>query len=177
MFAPVWQMYPIQSSGFSAYNWDWYTYVDPDPFITSIATKRAVLGTSYMNPDLTNPDEVKEAQYWADTFSGLIDPGDHPLEPASDILYPVIGRYDRIELLDGEHYNSTSASSNETTATDDDDAIVAVLSSSFYWRDVLKNVLPEQANGLVVVIENPCSASFTYQIKYVTKKSQLYAFI
>jgi hypothetical protein len=149
-------MYPIQSSGFSAYNWDWYTYIDPDPFIGSIATKRAVLGTPYMNPDVSNPDEMKEAQYWADTFSGLIDPDDAPLEPASDILYPVINRFDRIKLLDDDH-NSTSI--------DTHDEVVSVLSSSFYWRDVLKNVLPEKSAGLIVVVENPCSASFTYQIK------------
>jgi hypothetical protein len=164
MFAPVWQLYPIQSSGFSAYNFDWYTDIEVDPFVSSIATKRAVLGTTYMNPALNNPDQVKEAQYWADTFSGLIDPGDHPLEPASDILYPVVNRFDRIKLLDDDNANPSSLSSNYTATTDDDE-VVAVLSSSFYWRDVMKNVLPEQSHGLIVVVENPCSASFTYQIK------------
>jgi hypothetical protein len=55
---------------------------------------------------------------------------------------------------------------NKTTSTTtDNDDVVAVLSSSFYWRDVLKDVLPEQSKGLVVVIENSCSASFTYQVE------------
>jgi hypothetical protein len=149
-------MYPIQSSGFSAYNWDRFTYIDPAPLLGSITTKRAILGEPYMNPDVNNITEMKEAQYWADTFSELIDPGENPLEPASDVLYPVINRYDRIKLMDND---------NQSTETTDENDVVAVLSSSFYWRNVMNNVLPEQSRGLIVVIENSCTASFTYQVE------------
>jgi hypothetical protein len=52
-FAPVWQTYPIPlpSETFSAINWDWLTDVDPDPFISSYETKRAILGEPYNLPD------------------------------------------------------------------------------------------------------------------------------
>jgi hypothetical protein len=51
LFAPLWHLYPIPSEGLSAFNWDWLTDEDPDPFISSYQTKRAVLGEPYILPD------------------------------------------------------------------------------------------------------------------------------
>lgn len=44
------------------------------------------------------------------------------------------------------------------------DSIVGVLEGSFFWRDLIKNILPENTNGVVVVFQNPCNPDFTYQI-------------
>jgi hypothetical protein len=98
------------------------------------------------------PDEVANAEYWADVYSGWVSSGDDPMEPVSDIIYPVIDELKSIQIH--EDGNNTS---NQT--------IVGILSSSFYWRDVLKNILPSGREGLVVVIDNPCKVPFTYQIK------------
>jgi hypothetical protein len=76
------------------------------------------------------------------------------MEPISDILYPVVDNVEKIQPI------TDDAWTHET-----DNKVVAIISSSFYWRDVLKNVLPHNKRGLVVVFENPCSASFTYLIK------------
>jgi hypothetical protein len=96
------------------------------------------------------PHEVADAEFWANAYSGSVAEGDNPMEPISDILYPIIDQTDHIQLL-----------SNNTKSQD----VVAVLSATFYWRDVLKNVLPPGKQGLFIVIDNPCTASFTYQIE------------
>jgi hypothetical protein len=77
------------------------------------------------------------------------------MEPVTDILYPVVDRIDKIQII----------TENETTVNDDESKVVAVISATFYWRDALKNVLPNNRKGLVVVIENPCTASFTYVVE------------
>jgi hypothetical protein len=100
--------------------------------------------------DRNKPEEVAENEFWANVFSGSVSEGDDPREPISDLLYPIVDRTDRIQLI-----NNDTISQN----------VVAVLSASFYWRDVLKNVLPAGKQGLIIVIDNPCTASFTYQIE------------
>jgi hypothetical protein len=103
-------------------------------------------------------EEVSTAEYWAKVFSGSVDQGDDPMEPVSDILYPVIDRFDKIQIItDKDDTNVTDSNVNNK--------VVAVLAGVFYWRDVLKNVLPDGKKGLVVVIENTCTSTFTYQIE------------
>jgi hypothetical protein len=45
--------------------------------------------------------------------------------------------------------------------------VVATVSTLVYWRQFIKDILPESSQGIVVVFENTCTASFTYEIKYV----------
>jgi hypothetical protein len=84
--------------------------------------------------------------------------GDNPLEPASEIIYPVVNRLDRIQIVDDNELDNDSSD------------VVGIISATFYWRDVLKKVLPNGKEGLVVVVENAASWAskptiFTYQIK------------
>jgi hypothetical protein len=117
--------------------------------------KFAIIGEPYILPDPNIPEEVEEAEFWAVFFEGSVSQGDDAFEPVSDLFYPVIDSIDRIQIF-------PSRTSNDTG--DDDTNVVAVLSASFYWRDVMKNVLPS-GRGVVVVVENPCTASFSYQIR------------
>ena len=93
---------------------------------------------------------MENAEYWGSVYKALIDPKDNPVEPVSDINYPVYDTLDDIELP-SESYDPTK--------------IVGVVTSVFYWRDIFKNILPEGRRGIRVVVDNPCKASFTYQIK------------
>ena len=80
------------------------------------------------------------------------------MEPVSDILYPVLeGAPDAFDLF--EHKDDGT----QSQTTDSKDKLVGLLSVSFYWRDVLKNILPTGSHA-VVVFENPCSPTFTYAI-------------
>jgi hypothetical protein len=42
--------------------------------------------------------------------------------------------------------------------------IGGILGLSFYWRDMIRDILPPGENGLVVVFENECNPTCTYQI-------------
>jgi hypothetical protein len=67
-------------------------------------------------------------------------------------LFPLIDEFDKIRVV-GE---------------DDDPEqhkTVAMLATSVYWRDVIKGILPSGSHGVVVVFENPCNPSFTYQVE------------
>lgn len=41
---------------------------------------------------------------------------------------------------------------------------MGVLEVCIYWRDLMKDTLKEGSNGIVVVFENNCTATFTYQV-------------
>jgi hypothetical protein len=120
---------------------------------------------------------VEDAEYWAEIYSGSIRPGDNAMEPVSDILYPILNEIDRIQLFttsnnNNDTYDSNRSNNNTDTITQSttgqnntNHPVVAVMAATFYWRDVMKNTLPSGKQGLIVVIENPCMVSFTYQIK------------
>jgi hypothetical protein len=95
--------------------------------------------------------EVEEAKGWEGYLSDYIKPGEVPNEPFSAILYTVVNELDRIQPLE-----ANSSSENMT---------IAVISSLFFWRDVFKGILPQGGKGIIVVMENQCSPSFTYQVE------------
>jgi hypothetical protein len=41
---------------------------------------------------------------------------------------------------------------------------VGVYSISIFWRDLINNILPHDSDGIVVVFENACNQTFTYEI-------------
>lgn len=84
--------------------------------------------------------QVTETKYWGEYFSQIINPDEDPNEPFSNLIYPVV----------------------------DSDFIVATVAMSIYWRNLIKNILPESNNNniqIVIVFSNPCSSSFTYQVE------------
>ena len=44
-------LYPLQADGFTAFNWDWFTDVDPDSMHQAIDEKLAILGEPYILPN------------------------------------------------------------------------------------------------------------------------------
>jgi hypothetical protein len=82
-------------------------------------------------------------------FSELLKPGQNATEPVSDIIYPIIEVFDGVRTPDNPTQNR----------------IVATVITSVYWREYISRVLAESSVGIVVVIENPCNPSFTYQVK------------
>jgi hypothetical protein len=47
---------------------------------------------------------------------------------------------------------------------DDNFRVVATLDSVTYWRDFIRNLLPETSRGIVIFFQNACGGTFTYQI-------------
>lgn len=102
-----------------------------------------------MLPDPNVPEEVEETQSIADWISDYIPAGTNPIEPISDLLYPVFE-----EGADDIVLSESALNSNNTKP-------VAIMGVTFYWRDLLK--LTEGVSA-VAVFENDCNPTFTYQI-------------
>jgi hypothetical protein len=98
-----------------------------------------------------NPEQVRQAGEMKKRFAMMVNPGEDPGEPVSNLIYPIIFRLDTVILPKDSPDNN----------------VVAIIATSIYWRNYLKRVLSEGSNGVVVVVENPCNPSFTYQIEYV----------
>jgi hypothetical protein len=99
-----------------------------------------------LNPDLNNPEEVDAAQLDADWLYPRIHPDEEPLEPVSNLYFPI-----------RDNVNSVDTDPNEYPP-------VGVFAVTFYWRDMIGDILPTSAKGILVVVDNPCSATFTYRI-------------
>eukprot|EP00536_Pseudo-nitzschia_multiseries_P000747 jgi/Psemu1/249906/estExt_Genewise1Plus.C_90109 len=74
------------------------------------------------------------------------------MEPISDIFYPIIdGANNQIDI--------NRSNSNQQN-------VVGIFSLAIYWRDTIKNIISDGdgSRGLLIVFENPCNPTFTYQL-------------
>ena len=120
-----------------------------------IANRTAWLSDAYMiafeNDTVTQEENADEAEW----IKSYLDPDEEPMEPVSDIYYPLMD--ESLEVLDVfKDANYTPPTTNET--------FHGLFAMSMYWRDLLKNILPDASSGIVIVFDNPCGPSFTYQI-------------
>jgi Adenylate and Guanylate cyclase catalytic domain len=65
-----------------------------------------------------------------------------------DVFYPIVDDISRVDI----------------SGSDTDKSVVGVLAVSIYWRELIRDILPPGSNGIVVVVRNPCTEPFTYQI-------------
>ena len=70
-----------------------------------------------------------------------------PSEPVIRVLYPIL------DTADGA-----------ITVDKPESKVVGILASSFFWRQFLENILPDDERGLMVVFQNTCNQSFTYEV-------------
>jgi hypothetical protein len=42
--------------------------------------------------------------------------------------------------------------------------LLSIILVSVFWRDLITNILPPGENGVVIVFENECNPSFTFEI-------------
>lgn len=147
VYLPQWQNYPTTDP---EYNWDFLTASHATSYLYCVTSGRAIFVQPCNLPDPNSPDEMAESEFWSDYFRSFVPPNKPSNEPFSDFMYPVI--------LDD--VNNDDPSSNDTKSS----VVVGTLDTTIYWRDFLFNQLPESSRGIVVVFENTCRPSFTYQI-------------
>jgi hypothetical protein len=75
-----------------------------------------------------------------------------PFQPVLDMVYPIVDDVSRVNLIANNQYNPYN------------NTLVGVITSNVYWREIISNALPPGSYGVVVVVDNACSVSFTYQI-------------
>jgi hypothetical protein len=71
--------------------------------------------------------------------------------------YPILNSYDVIDVKENNTYNRIYPEDYE---------VEAVIVAEFYWHDLMKDILPENSKGMILVTENTCvpDVPFTYQI-------------
>ena len=130
---------------------------------TVLDTRKVTITDAYLIP---NPDDEKRDKHKADWISLYLPAGEEPMEPISDIYYPIISNANEHIVIDSEHEFGTPHHhhSGDKQNSDSED-VVGIFSLSVYWRDTIKNILKDGSHhGLIVVFENPCNPPFTYQI-------------
>ena len=134
-FLPAWQAQPVDTR--YPYNWDIMTLADTRA-VDAVRTSRRVI--------------LSQAEMWVGWYEDYVAPGQDPSEPMSDFYYPILTEStDRVRIYDDEPSN------NNTT-------FLGMLAMSFYWGAMIKGILPEGSNGIMVVFENECNPTFTYRI-------------
>lgn len=143
------------------HGWDLLSLPDSRAIRKALESSHAVISYAYLLPDFENPDEVLNTEWIIDWIKNYVDPAFNAAEPISDIYYPVFESSKDSVLVYEEGEKGGDASSGYDQ---NGNKLVALMADTFYWSDVIRDVLPVYSNGLVVVFENECNPTFTYQI-------------
>jgi hypothetical protein len=147
-FLPSWMGSPVIPK-YPPYNWNGLAY---DAFskalLYSMDTKSVVVTAVTNHADPDDPVAVAQAANTSDWAVPYIDNNEDPREPFSNMYYPVIDAIDNVVIQVAD----------QTKA-------LGIVGFSFFWRDTLKNTLPPNSKGVVIVFQNSCGDQyFTYQI-------------
>ena len=141
-------------------NRDLSTAAFRDPWYAVVETHLVTITEPYMIAWPWDTEKQEENFSEAEWLVYLLEPGEEPLEPISDIYYPVI-----VEALDNVHHREEDLSSENYSTAPQSNKLGAVLALTIYWRDALRDLLPMGSAGVVVAFENACDVpSFTYEI-------------
>ena len=127
--------------------------VDNESVLKCIETHKVSLSKAYHIAYPGDTSLIEENKAWADYFSSYITSGEDPMEPLSDFYYPMLE-----DLLDDRDVR------NKENYDPSQHKIAGIMSQSVYWRDMIKNILPPNSNGVLAVFEAPCNPVFTYEI-------------
>lgn len=157
---PQWQNYPaIYNEAYPPYNYDWLSETNIDAVNTALYQHRVVISEAYLLPDPLDPVAVAETSIWTKWLSGFVQPGQPFDEPASDLHFPIFDQLEQIRAPSSLVQDGDLAEYNPSEYS-----VVGTLTATLFWRDLIQDILPLGNDGIVVVFENPCNPTFTYQI-------------
>jgi hypothetical protein len=148
-----WQTYPIVYEVNSApYNYDMLTFPTfANDWNTTLQTKRPSLA-AFSVVDISDP----LAQIGIEYLKLFISEDESAAEPVTSLIYPILDQ-------NGINLQHTNESIEEAD-------LVGTVSFGFFWRDLLRDILPEKSEGILVVTEMSCNmvnnetVAFTYEI-------------
>jgi class 3 adenylate cyclase len=147
-YTPSWQGYPLVPT-YLGYNWNGIQDPKIGPGIQKVMDDREVIFSETINlPDPNDPLSpafVNTTNGWAAKYAS---PDRDTSDPLVRFTYPVLDTA------------ADSVSTKDKSASN----VVAIVTLTFFWRDFIEDILPTGGVGLVVVFENTCDQSFTYQI-------------
>lgn len=148
-YLPMWQQSPIVPID-APYNYNGYSSPGLVLAMEALMSEKVVISkvNNLFDPsDPSSEEQVKKSNEFIKNYMG--EDVDVTAEPFSDIFYPILGNA------------ADSVSAHEDS---DDASLGGVFSLTFYWRDLLTDILPNGNDGLVVVIGNACDQTFTYEV-------------
>ena len=150
-YLPKWQQAPVIPI-YAPYNWDAMSFpslANAWPFL--VDEQRVVMSDVTNLPDLTDPESIKQAEGNNLYIKDFIGEDEDESEPFGDLYYPILDTAaDSVTIPD----KSGASTSN----------VVGIFATTFFWRDLLKDILPPGSDGAVVVVGNDCNQAFTYKI-------------
>lgn len=119
-----------------------------------LGPKRVVISKVSNMADEDNPISVAETKAATDYIKDFIQEGDDPSEPFSVINFPIIDvSADYVSLFD-----------DETGEPNGNHTVVGLFTMMFFWRDLIRGILPVKSEGIICVFDNTCNQTFTYEI-------------
>ena len=94
----------------------------------------------------------EEGLFISEIFAPYISADEEPYEPVMDIFHPIINDIRRVRVAGSNDYDAQN------------NTLVGVLAATVYWRNILKNTLPQGSSRIAIVFNNTCTKAFTYQI-------------
>ena len=98
-----------------------------------------------------DPDMIQYNIEIAEWFADYRTDHEEPMEPLTSYKYPLID-------------NAAKILNQQDGYVIEDNRVVALLVAEVYWRDALKDILPDGSDGIVAVFENDCNPTFTFHI-------------
>jgi class 3 adenylate cyclase len=146
---PKWQNSPVVPL-YAPYNWDGFRYTTLARVWEELKGARQITISHVANiPTPFDPNlSIEGNNYFLSHYVGEED-GNHT-EPFSDLFYPIL--------------NPPVDSANVPQDALEND-VAGVVAVTFYWRDLIKHILPSGSDGMNVVIANTCNQTFTYELR------------
>lgn len=146
IYLPMWQTSPMIPK-YPPYNFDLLVYQPNISAEVVLDNHTAIIAETYHLPDLDDPQAVADNDADVEWLSDYVRPGQDAAEPIFDIYYPILQTVEEIEV------------SNPKGAR-----LGGLIAVAIFWRDILERILPEGHDGVVLVLENPCNPTCTYQV-------------
>lgn len=154
-YAPSWIQYPIVPEAFLGFPFNFDGWQVPSVTATSqnaYANKKITISAEWTGLLFDPEDPVQNAtvQAFYDFVKLFVPPDYNYKEPAGLAVIPMYNEMDAIRI-------DTSAADLEP---------VAYMSFSFFVKELLRDILPENSKGVHVVIDSACGKdhTFTYQL-------------
>jgi hypothetical protein len=152
-YLPKWQHAPVIPI-YEPYNWDAMTFAGLAKSLDAVIGDRKIAISDVSNIPYPNDAESERQAIGNNNFiKDFVGEGEDETEPFSDIYFPIV-KYaaDFVTIPKNEIFPH------------DLSTFVGVFAMTFYWRDLIKEILPTDSDGIIVVFENACGQNFTYQI-------------
>jgi signal transduction histidine kinase/CheY-like chemotaxis protein len=147
---------PVSSTDVQVYNRDAFAYPPVSEAKTEVMAGTSVVVSRVCNMlNASDPMSTKKIEAVNNAMEKIVPDGVDHSEPFSVILFPMADvAADHVSIID-EVTGDTNPSENRT--------VVGLFNVVFYWRELLRGILPKGVSGIFCVIES-CDQQFTYEL-------------